>query len=565
MPDPLPDEIARRIERIHACSNLIRAQPAPGLTEPQRQLLLTVLAAAEKFVADRVTPDERWDAIVLIESCWMLIKRIFDQHADENLYGRWLTLAEASLADAYQAAQAALGSPHAFSPAHPVILLESMHSPIIYVRDSTLTTAGFSRDGTVPIERLPIPIVMSPPGEIDAPFGLMWLYHELGHHIIKETALRKRGEAALAAASLQQRDWIGWCEEILADMIGFTLGGPGLVGQIEHMLRTTAGSRFLRADAYHPAMKLRLLLLRAFAERCGAGLDGEPFAGADEAEYIGEIGRVVEALAPLLGGLVALPRENSRLVVEAREWYEDHEDRRLRLPWRLVTSAALACPGEPSRALDRLSQALPSFDWSLTSDQWDFLRDQASRMVPTLVAELDGREIKRPPVELLQTHQCISFVGLNHWQLRHALMRAFAARGRCKWRRIELYYLCDEMFDAVRRSGATTADLLREKHESLAWMLESLPAMTESYAVYEYRVPFVFASFWDCEGAPPERARMHMSPYPWGADLADARSCPAIDFVASRDGAWPDMLKAHVEGLRNLRKNAIRLGGGGET
>jgi hypothetical protein len=185
-------------------------------------------------------------------------------------------------------------------------------------------------------------------------------------------------------------------------------------------------------------------------------------------------------------------------------------------------------------------------------------------MVPTLVTELDGREIKRPPVELLQAHESISFVGVNHWQLRHALIRALAARGRRKWRRLELFYLCDEMIGAVRRGGATTADLLREKQASIAWMLESLPAMTESWALHEYRVPFVFASFWDCEGASTDRARMHMSPYPWGADLADARSCPAIDFVASRAGEWPDMLKAHVEGLRNLRKDAIRLGGGGD-
>ncbi len=554
-------ECEARLTAIAAICAARLGIPQPNLSDEQRSALRTAIEivgdSARRGLAT-ATIDESLEAVVAVERLGLLVHDIVAQHADPDL-GPGLSLAEECLASAY--ARAVEAFPGKLSPAHPIMLLEAHSTPVIYCSEASVFVGrvGEAR-GKV---QLSFPILIYPPGDVLSLASFPLLLHELAHHIIRALGLEAQAKETLVASGLPARSltrWRWWCGEALADLIGATLGGPGILQQFYAMLNRHAGSSRLAASDTHPAVVLRVAILLAFHARQGVPVP--PATVTTPADpHTPEIDQILDALCPLLVPLTALPNEHE-LLTDAVQWLQSGPPRAPppALPRRLLPTAALS---SQHMALDDpgiLQLRTVAFTWALPPEAWEFVRDKIRSMVPTILAAGDGQARKVPPLELLKAHDTISFLGLNHWQLVARLTMARDARASKQWSRIEVFYPDDDTLRALMRV-LPAKDLIAEKRRTIADLSACLPGMAARWTIYEHSSGPMMASFWDCEDQPRGRARMHLSPYAWGQDIA---TCPSFDFVAEPDGRWPQMLAVHVDGLQTLRCSARMLHSGGE-
>ncbi len=126
--------------------------------------------------------------------------------------------------------------------------------------------------------QLPIPVVSLPPACLGAPWWLVYLGHETGHHVQVDLDLvacfgKDLRDAAMAqpapAEQLSEAQrWWDWNQEIFADLFSVYMVGAGAVWAIAELVRTHLPDLLLRQNSYPPGVA-RLALLAAHASNLG--------------------------------------------------------------------------------------------------------------------------------------------------------------------------------------------------------------------------------------------------------------------------------------------------------
>lgn len=121
------------------------------------------------------------------------------------------------------------------------------------------------------VQTLPFPVIELPWEQLDNPWELMAIHHEVGHDLERDLQLGAPLRAALAEALLtagapvaRRRVWDGWMSEVFADLVGIQLGGPAFADALATLIAFPPdfAKRFDATDP-HPTHYLRPLLLAA--------------------------------------------------------------------------------------------------------------------------------------------------------------------------------------------------------------------------------------------------------------------------------------------------------------
>jgi hypothetical protein len=267
--------------------------------------------------------------ILWLARVWYYFRDKFDQR-DDPLVGPVLEAADDVVWSCHQPIyrQAADWAPDVKNGPAPLPYIEPWYSPQAFPAElvpadlRSEVDVGFLREF---LNRLPIPVVRLQPACITAPWWLIYLGHEVGHHIqfgiLPEMGLVDRFREAVGAAVLSHGGsdedaarWRRWSPEIFADLFALLMLGDRFVWAMVELELQAADAMFARRPAY-PSAAVRLWLLAQAASRLG--LDAEDAlrglvpdsagAAADAKEDLTFAGSVVEAaLGPIPGLPVSL-------------------------------------------------------------------------------------------------------------------------------------------------------------------------------------------------------------------------------------------------------------------
>jgi hypothetical protein len=306
---------------------------------------LEVLGAELAAVDRGASPGEAFersrqvaDAVVWLERVWRYFGRRFDQR--DGLRGGD---GPDPLAATVAAADEVVWSCYRPLYEHPRVValdLPPRPPPLPYVEPeyspaARMTSGSLDRQlepsaAFVALEevagRLPIPLLRLPPWCVGAPWWLVFVAHEVGHHLQHEMELvgpfRRAVEEAATEAGADGDDagrWGRWGEEIFADLCSLLLMGPWALWALVEVERRPAPAMARRRPAYPPAV-VRLRLMADALERLGLGpapalrgVDLELPAGAPErlvldAAVGDRLGPLVDRPWPRLGPLPKLLR-----------------------------------------------------------------------------------------------------------------------------------------------------------------------------------------------------------------------------------------------------------------
>ena len=190
------------------------------------------------------------------------------------------------------------------------------------------------------LNKLPLPVVRLPPTCVLAPWTLVLIGHETGHHIQHDLALvswfREQVERIIREHGGTASDatrWKSWSQEIFADIFSVLVMGPwAVMAMAELELNTVAV--MLTSRSLYPAPAVRLQLLAETATRLG--VDGRAplqFYGLDLTTLLAnssEARRDAAFLAPIISlALEPLPLPNfplnlAQLLAFRKEEFAEH-------------------------------------------------------------------------------------------------------------------------------------------------------------------------------------------------------------------------------------------------
>lgn len=230
------------------------------------------------------------EAIVWLERLWDYFRAKFDQRDDQHRLGPLLKAADEVVWSCYRQVvlRARARDPRLPLRPSPLAFVAPEYSPAAVQSDRPLppdlvlsADLSFLADY---VKSLPVPVVRLPPWCIDSPWWLIYVGHEVGHHIQHDLNLvghvREGLEQVAAAHHLPESDvklWGRWGEEIFADVFSVITMGPWAVWAIAEVERSTP-AEMVKPKQFYPPPIIRLALLARTAEKLkmdlGAALDG---------------------------------------------------------------------------------------------------------------------------------------------------------------------------------------------------------------------------------------------------------------------------------------------------
>jgi hypothetical protein len=159
----------------------------------------------------------------------------------------------------------------------PLPFVASFYSPTAVPRDEPPQDLRSDVDADFLNEMLremPIPVVALPPNCVEEPWRLVYLAHEVGHHV--QADLSPNGGligafAAMLTASGGER-WSCWGQEIFADLYSLLALGHWALWALTELVWGPAPSMLDDTSVRYPSPLVRLLLMKAVADKLG--LDG---------------------------------------------------------------------------------------------------------------------------------------------------------------------------------------------------------------------------------------------------------------------------------------------------
>jgi hypothetical protein len=213
------------------------------------------------------------------DTLWDFYKEKFDQR-DKEGSKQMLEAADDVVWSCYKEA-VELGGLTELPPI-PLAYVEPYFSPQALPRDepppSYHTSDPILKDF---FSRLPIPIVSLPPICVDSPWWLIYLGHEIGHHVQYDLGLVtvfgnelrsivQKGLKPVEPVGAAQR-WWDWSKEIFADLFSVLSVGPGAVWAITELVRTRPAEMLIRQSSYPPPIARLALLARTANDLSLAG------------------------------------------------------------------------------------------------------------------------------------------------------------------------------------------------------------------------------------------------------------------------------------------------------
>jgi hypothetical protein len=256
----------------------ILTQPLPVLTD---QLKSLAYRGTGTTYADCRAVDIR---VTWVRRVWEYFREKFDQRDDPSLEPI-LAAADEVLWSCYAPAFRKLGRP---VPSAPLVYFEPLFSARAVPRDEPPPELRSHLLGPFQqqfLKELPIPIVALPPECVAAPWLLVLLAHEAGHHVqydlgaeralIVDFAARLEN-AALAAAPSRAQKWANRAQEVFADAFGVACSGAGWLLALAE-LEYGSNIELLRDDrSAYPSALVRFRLLTLMAQRVQPAFDLAP-------------------------------------------------------------------------------------------------------------------------------------------------------------------------------------------------------------------------------------------------------------------------------------------------
>lgn len=158
--------------------------------------------------------------------------------------------------------------------------------------------------------------------------------------------------------------------------------------------------------------------------------------------------------------------------------------------------------------------------------------------------------IKSPPVELLEKHSRIAFVGATNDLLATSISEVLndpQINPTKRWQSITIFFLSNKALKWIETQGISYKQLKKDKKKAIKDIRTILNGHVDSLEFMEYDRPFYFASYWDWD---EPKGRIHVSPYIWGKNI---KECPGFDYI------WKTTVptkgyRFYKDGLENLRK-----------
>jgi hypothetical protein len=244
-------------------------------------------------------------ATVWLQRLWEFYRERFDQRDDEDL-GPVLQAADEIIWSCYHEVMQHRSA--ADRGAAPLAIIASQYSPSALESDQplrgdlrlTVDFADWDEDLKTLVSALPLPLIALPPWCVRAPWWLIYLAHEVGHHVqdkLNLIAHFREGIGRTAASGGQDAAaWSAWSGEIFADVFSVLAVGRWAAWSVAEVERSTPDKMNATRSKY-PSPALRLLLLQSTA-KC-VGLDA-PEAVADldlQAANVQKQSEVADAVA----------------------------------------------------------------------------------------------------------------------------------------------------------------------------------------------------------------------------------------------------------------------------
>jgi hypothetical protein len=224
---------------------------------------------------------ERFDRrTIWLERLWRFFRVRLDQRDDEDCAGV-LQAADEVVWSCYSRPiqkATALGLRSGPAPA-PVPFIEAQYAPEAFPTELVPPDLKNESEATSllrdHLNKMPIPIVRMTPSCVAAPWLVVYLAHEVGHHVQYDLLPQRKlvmdyrraieaGVEAETGSAEEARKWGGWSQEIFADMFSVMAMGPWAVGAMVELEFGSPGHLDEERDAY-PSAAMRLALL---AEAC---------------------------------------------------------------------------------------------------------------------------------------------------------------------------------------------------------------------------------------------------------------------------------------------------------
>jgi hypothetical protein len=210
---------------------------------------------------------------------WLFFKEKFDQRDDPGT-GPLLRAADEVVWSCYRQVSAGLSNVQTsqLRPV-PIPFIEASYSPRAFPSSLLSTQFNDSKLGGSflhdRLNGLTLSVVRLSPACVRAPWWLVYLGHEMGHHIQHDAGLVEAFRLQVESVVRTQRsneqeisDWGDWSEEIFADLVSLHLMGQWALRAMIELERTSPEQMQTRGISY-PAPYVRLHLMAEAANSLG--------------------------------------------------------------------------------------------------------------------------------------------------------------------------------------------------------------------------------------------------------------------------------------------------------
>lgn len=532
-PEPKPETVARhvspRVEALLAEIEAYERRPDPLLPEGHRQLFAE---ACRSYVRDAASDTGRDAATALVQAqaVWHVVRDLDGQR--RGRMGEALAHADAVVWHGYEHARKGLTPSTEARLPFPLCVLDPDYGPATTPRDQLLRA---DRGGQAMLQAV-VPLVYVPPDHLACPRWLTLLLHEVGHDIDVDHGLTEalRDAVRAAAPTGHQEVWAGWTREMIADLIGWRLGGSAFLRALREVGEAVQPLRLLEppTGGYHPPLALRFAVLGALGAAGPEVAAARASVGAHEAWW--------EAAAPVARALTSGVVGAQLLAIQPLPWADE-------------------VLGNEANAWTHLPPPAP---WQPSPQEREFLITRLPTLAPT---EVGPGGFKKPPAALMRDHDELVFVGEVHDQLLRGLreareLREATARRGQPFARIEVFLLSEAALRWVAEDDAEAGRLIEARARSIDALRAALPDLAGSWALREYRRSLQYLAVFRTGAT----VRVHTSARLWGLGV---KNTPGLDWrtldVTHEDGDAPirKILKA-VDALR-VEATLIAEGGSG--
>jgi hypothetical protein len=212
-------------------------------------------------------------SILWVNRLWSFFRDKFDQRDEPQYAGPLLKAADEMIWSCFWQ----VFETKQLTPQHPAPLcyIEPEYSPAAIVSDQPMPH-GLRLEADIDfldefLATLPLPVLRLPPWCVQSPWWLVFIAHEVGHHIQHELDLVEPFQQGLQQAAQKagatpaaSKTWGDWGEEIFADMFSLLMAGQWALWAMAEV-ELSAPAAMTAPKPRYPAAVVRLALMREIA------------------------------------------------------------------------------------------------------------------------------------------------------------------------------------------------------------------------------------------------------------------------------------------------------------